>query len=233
MQGSFHAGRDVLSQARGMSWWRQPWWRSPGSRDKAVTAACSWRALGMRRAQSCHHHLLHFPSSSPSVGSVAAEAPRADMKWGALEASVLPGMWGGCARFSRHGCVLGYTCILSASKIQAFWTSNKELKLLKHLLLLQPEAPHGARWADSPDQYGWFAKLLLRLSKSQSFHHALPCCWQSRPACWECCWKAIFLILTLSSPFQILYCPSSYLIQNKLLPFCFLRPLWCFSSYLP
>lgn len=59
----------------------------------------------MRRAQSCHHHLLHFPSSSPSVGSVAAEAPRADMKWGALEASVLPGMWGGCARFSRHGCV--------------------------------------------------------------------------------------------------------------------------------
>lgn len=154
-----------------------------------------------------------------AVRSSGSEHPTQDVGWM-------------CQILSPWLC-LGYMYILSASKIQAFQTSNKELKLLKHLLLLQPEGPHGARWANSPDQYSWFAKLLLRLSKLQSFHHALLCCWQSCPACWECCWKAIFLILTLSSPFQILYCPSSYLIQNKLLPFCFRRPLWCFFSYLP
>lgn len=74
------------------------------------------------------------------VGSSGSERPTRDVGWM-------------CQILSPWLC-LGYTCILSASKIQAFRTSNKELKLLKHLLLLQPEAPHGARWADSPDQYG-------------------------------------------------------------------------------
>lgn len=50
-QGSFHPGRDVMSKARGMPWWRQPWW-APFSRHKAVSATCPWRALRMRRQES-------------------------------------------------------------------------------------------------------------------------------------------------------------------------------------
>lgn len=77
------------------------------------------------------HRLRGSRSSSEdrhAVRSSGSELPTQDAGWM-------------CQILSPWLC-LGYTCILSASKIQAFQTNNKELELLKHLLLLQSEGPH-------------------------------------------------------------------------------------------
>lgn len=119
-------------------------------------------------------------------GKVESRAIRSLLRW-TLEASFLPEMQGGCARFPCCGYIWAMHAFYKPLKYRLciLTTKNLKLVLLLHVLLC-------CQW-DPTEQGGLtaWASVVKEQNFAQDFQHCdcfiilFLCCWQSCPACWS------------------------------------------------